>query len=85
MHTHARNAITLVWGSLRFAPIRQFTKFYSSNAGALWLHKYFMKGTFYFIETFLTRLMLTFRLLVNAHNGRLTMAATINRHCDDQA
>ena len=58
-------------------PFRPETNFSCSNAGVLWLHKYFLKGAFY-LERFRTRLMrlsrlLIFRLLFNnfyfTHNG----------------
>ena len=58
-------------------PFRLETNFSHSNVGALWLHKYFLKGAFY-LERFRTRLMRLSRLLVLqvllnnfyfAHNG----------------
>ena len=54
-----------------FRPIRNFSR---SNSGAVWPHKYFLKGTFY-LERFRTRLVRLSRLLNNfyfTHNGSNT-------------
>ena len=54
-----------------FRPVRNFSR---SNSGALWPHKYFLKGAFY-LERFCTRLsrLLVSQLLLNnfyfTHNG----------------
>ena len=49
--------------SVMKAPFRSETNFSRSNTGALWLHKYFLKGAFY-LERFSTPLVQLSRLLV---------------------